>query len=125
MATYGAMDTYVYGAWGNLQFIVTRMYVHVGCVEESGWIIIMLALRFLCFFSGSHLLRFMNKFYELNNQLGNASEEKTLAACVIQLEEATSEPLVKFLHLTPNNLCALLVRPTVTAESGEHVCVCV
>ena len=65
-----------------------------------------------------HLLRFMKKFYEFNNQLGNANEEKSLTGCVVQLEEATSEPLVKFLHLTLNNLCALLVRPTVTPESG-------
>ena len=83
------------------------------------------AFFFVCRSQDTHLLRFMKKFYEFNNQLGNATEEKTLAACVMQLEEATSEPLVKFLHLTLNNLCALLVRPTVTAESGKHVCVCV
>ena len=63
----------------------------------------------------------MKKFYEFNNQLGNATEEKALAYSLMQLEETTSEPLVKFLHLTLNNLCALLVRPTVTPESGKHV----
>ena len=52
--------------------------------------------------------------------LGIELEEKSLVGSVRQLEEAASEPLVKFLYLTLNSLCSLLVRPTVNTESGMN-----
>ena len=67
----------------------------------------------------SNLLSFLDHHYTYNSSLGSESEEKALVASIRQVEEGTSEPLVKFLHLMLNSLCSLLVRPTVSAESGE------
>ena len=68
----------------------------------------------------SILLSFLDHHYTYNSFLGSESEERALAGSIRQLEEATNEPLVQFLHLMLNNLCMLLVRPTVNAESGEY-----
>lgn len=67
----------------------------------------------------SYLLSFLNHYYNFNSMLGIEPEEKSLVGSVRQLEEAASEPLVKFLYLTLNSLCTLLVRPTVNTESAE------
>ena len=66
----------------------------------------------------SNLLSFLDHHYTYNSLLGTEQEEKALVASTRQLEEGASEPLVKFLHLMLNSLCTLLVRPTVTTESG-------
>ena len=68
----------------------------------------------------SYLLSFLNHYYNFNSMLGIELEEKSLVGSVRQLEEAASEPLVKFLYLTLNSLCTLLVRPTVNTESGMN-----
>ena len=67
----------------------------------------------------THLLDFMHRFYELNPRLGSDSEEKALGVAIDSLRGANSESLVQFLHITLNNLCSLLVRPTVTEESAD------
>ena len=68
-------------------------------------------------FQDTHLLSFVNHFYDFNTQLGTEQEEKQLVHSIQQLEEVTSEPLVKFLQITLNNLCTLLVRPTINESS--------
>ena len=66
----------------------------------------------------AHLLDFMSCYYELITRLGSDIEEKTLAASISNLSQAESEPLVQFLYTTLNNLASLLVRPSITEESG-------
>ena len=66
-----------------------------------------------------HLLEFMNQYYSLHSQLGSQEEERSLAASISRLSEANAEPLVQFLHITLNSLSSLLIRPTVTEESGQ------
>ena len=68
-------------------------------------------------FQDTHLLSFVNHFYDFNTQLGTEQEEKQLVHSIQQLEEVTPEPLVKFLQITLNNLCTLLVRPTINESS--------
>ena len=65
------------------------------------------------------LLDFMKYFYEYNPRLGSEMEEKALSSSVLELKKANPEPLVKFLHITLNNLATLLVRPSVTEESAK------
>ena len=79
-----------------------------------------LSIRFFIHFQDTHLLSFVNHFYDFNTQLGTEQEEKQLVHSIQQLEEVTPEPLVKFLQITLNNLCTLLVRPTIN-ESSEGV----
>ena len=66
-----------------------------------------------------HLLEFMSQYYSLHSQLGSLEEEHALAASIFHLSEANPEPLVQFLHITLNSLASLLIRPTVTEESGQ------
>ena len=65
----------------------------------------------------TQLLSYVNHFYDFNTQLGTEMEEKQLVHSIQQLEEVSPEPLVKFLHITINNLCTLLVRPTINESS--------
>ena len=65
----------------------------------------------------TQLLSYVNHFYDYNTQLGTEMEEKQLVHSIQQLEEVSPEPLVKFLHITINNLCTLLVRPTINESS--------
>jgi len=67
----------------------------------------------------THLLDFMSRYYELNPRLGSDIEEKSLGHAIDSLKGSASEALVQFLHITLNNLCSLLVRPTVTEESAD------
>ena len=66
-----------------------------------------------------NLLGFLNNYYDLSYQLGIDSDEKLFTGSIRQLEETASEPLVHFLYLLLNNLCQLLVRPSVNTESGK------
>ena len=66
-----------------------------------------------------NLLGFLNNYYDLSYQLGIDSDEKLFTGSIRQLEDTASEPLVHFLYLLLNNLCQLLVRPTVNTESGK------
>ena len=68
-----------------------------------------------------HLLEFMSQYYSLHSQLGSQEEERALAVSISHLSEANPEPLVQFLHITLNSLASLLIRPTVTEESGQHI----
>lgn len=61
----------------------------------------------------------MSHYYEFNPRLGSTLEEKALGAAVDSLKGANSEALVHFLHITLNNLCSMLVRPTVNEESAD------
>jgi len=64
-------------------------------------------------------MTFMRSFYEFNPRLGPEAEERSLVASVVNLKKVNTEPLVKFLHITLNNLATLLVRPSVTEESAK------
>ena len=66
----------------------------------------------------NNLLQFMSGYYDLNTRLGSDLEEKTLATSISNLSLADSEPLVQFLYITLSNLASLLVRPSITEESG-------
>ena len=68
-----------------------------------------------------HLLEFMSQYYSLHSQLGSQEDERALAVSISHLSEANPEPLVQFLHITLNSLASLLIRPTVTEESGQHI----
>ena len=61
----------------------------------------------------------MNQYYSLHSQLGSQEEERALASSISHLSKADPEPLVQFLHITLNSLASLLIRPTVTEESGQ------
>lgn len=70
----------------------------------------------------SNLISFLDDYYTYNSSLGSDSEEVGLVASIRQVEDGSSEPLVQFLHLMLNSLCTLLVRPTVSSESGMITC---
>ena len=69
----------------------------------------------------TYLYNFLKKCHTFGNQLWVETEEKRFVGSIRQLEESSNEPLVQFLHLLLNNLCQLLVRPTVTQESGTNI----
>ena len=64
----------------------------------------------------------MTRYYDLNVRLGGEAEERGLSAAIQGCKQASVEPLVQFLHITLNNLCSLLIRPSPTHESGEWGC---
>ena len=65
-----------------------------------------------------HLLDFLTRYYHLVMQLGSEQDERLLGQSISNLHGANPEIILQFLHITLNNLASLLIRPSVTEESG-------
>ena len=97
--------------------IISSIYPQVWTHRQTDIYCISVMSSLFILLQDTQLLSYVNHFYDYNTQLGTEMEEKQLVHSIQQLEEVSPEPLVKFLHITLNNLCTLLVRPTINESS--------